>query len=97
MALPVIFSPEADARLGALQDYLSERFYPERSARFVYRLILKCMSIGSFPEQGKRREDVRPGARTTSFERKITILFQVQAQQVVILDIFYGGREVLAE
>jgi plasmid stabilization system protein ParE len=50
-----------------------------------------------FSRAGKSREDVRPGARTFSFERKITILFHVRAQQVVSLDIFYGGREISAE
>ncbi len=94
MPLRVTFSPEADDRLEALQTYLADRFYPSRSEAYVRRLAMRCLSIGSAPLQGQRRDDIRPGVRTTGFERNVTILFEVRETEVIILDIYYGGRQV---
>jgi len=77
-----------------LQNYLGERFYPENAAKFVRRLALKCIALGSLPEQGQRRDDIRPGVRTTGFERRVTILFEVREHEVIILDLYYGGRQI---
>jgi toxin ParE1/3/4 len=42
----------------------------------------------------KRRrviDDLAPGLRVTGFERRVTILFTVTVEEVVILRVFYGG------
>lgn len=43
--------------------------------------------------RGTRRDDIRPGLRTVGFERRATIAFKVLAREVVIVRIFYGGRD----
>ena len=42
---------------------------------------------------GTRRDEIRPGPRTTGFERRATIAFQVKRAEVAIVRIFYGGRD----
>lgn len=43
------------------------------------------MALETFPERGARRDDIRPGLRTMGFERRATIVFQVNKAEVVIV------------
>jgi plasmid stabilization system protein ParE len=47
-----------------------------------------------FPQRGARRDDLRPGLRSTGFRRRVTIAFHLNAGTVVIDRVFYGGRDV---
>ena len=39
-----------------------------------------------------RRDDVRPGLRITNYKKRAVIAFAVEADQVSIIGIFYGGE-----
>ena len=39
------------------------------------------------------RDDIRPGLRTISYRRRVIVAFTVDATDVTILGIFYGGRD----
>ncbi|MDB5526440.1 MAG: plasmid stabilization protein [Rhizobium sp.] len=39
-----------------------------------------------------QRDDIRPGLRILSFERRVIIAFEIQDGTVSIGRIFYGGR-----
>ena len=39
------------------------------------------------------RDDVRPGLRITNYKKRAVIAFDVDAEQVSILGIFYGGQD----
>jgi len=43
-------------------------------------------------ERGHRRDDVSPGLRIVGFERRVTIAFVADENQVTILRLFYGGQ-----
>jgi toxin ParE1/3/4 len=51
------------------------------------------MALEPFPQRGTRRDDISRGLRTMGFERRATIVFQVKRAEVVIVRIFYGGRD----
>jgi toxin ParE1/3/4 len=42
--------------------------------------------------RGARRDDIRPGLRVFGFRRRVSIAFEVTAEVVTILGIFYGGQ-----
>jgi toxin ParE1/3/4 len=86
------FSIEATQQLIDLELYLADRFYPENSWRFVERITAACHAIAEIPQRGTPRNDVGPGIRSISFERKVTIYFDVHGDLVRILTIQYGGR-----
>jgi toxin ParE1/3/4 len=88
----VAFSPKAETQLSEIESYLAERFYPANAERYVLRLTRACHSIALAPHIGTRRDDLRPGLRTTGFERRVTIYFKVVGQQVLIVGIYYAGR-----
>ena len=53
-----------------------------------------CDSFVTFPHRGTKRDDLRAGLRLIGFERRVTIAFSVEGDTVVIVRIFYAGRDV---
>lgn len=48
--------------------------------------------LGEFPEIGRKREELAPGYRTFSFDRRITVAYRVVPNAVYIVDIFVRGQ-----
>ena len=96
MAIEVVFSPEAEAELLALFDYISEKATPAVAADFTSAIIDFCQSFSTFPNRGMRRDDLRPGLRITGFRHQVTIAFAVDGNTVSIIGIYYGGRDIEA-
>jgi toxin ParE1/3/4 len=96
VAREVIFAPEALTDLFELYDYIAADAGAERAHSYTDRILATCLRLETFPERGTRRDDLRPGLRTTTFRRRITIAFHITASHVVIDRIFYGGRNLPA-
>ncbi len=94
MMRKIVFSPEARDDLFELYRYISERGAPNAAMAYVTRLEARCANLADFPEQGSRRDDIRPGLRLVGFERRTEIAFHVTSSAVVIDRIFHGGRAV---
>lgn len=92
MSYTVVFTPEAEAQLIELYDYIAAEASPETAARFTDGIVTYCESLSSFPVRGTRRDDVRPGLRITSYRKRVVIAFAVHADQAQIIGIFYGGQ-----
>ena len=89
----VSFRPRAEADLFGLYRYIAEEAGHEVAGAYVERIEAACMALETFPKRGTRRDDIRPGLRTIGFEQRATIVFQVLEAAVVIVRIFYGGRD----
>jgi toxin ParE1/3/4 len=89
----VIFAPEALTDLFELYDHIAADS-PERAHRYTDRIVATCRNLVTFPERGTRRDDLRPGLRTTTYRRRVTIAFHITATQVIIDRIAYGGRNL---
>ena len=87
----MIFSPEAASDLAGLYDFLTESAGPERARVWLGRFEAHCLSFEIAAERGARRDDIRPGLRISSFERRITLAFTVTPTQVLFLRFFYAG------
>ena len=96
MTRPVVFSPEAQDDLRQLTLYVAERSGAARAIAYLDRIEAWCFDLCDFPERGTRRDDLWPGLRTMSFERRITIAFTVTSSGVTILRVLYGGRDLEA-
>lgn len=94
MTRKVVFSPEARDDLFELYQYISERGAPVAALAYIERLEARCMNLADFPEQGSRRDDIRPGLRLIGFERRTEIAFHVTPGAVIINRIFHGGRAI---
>jgi toxin ParE1/3/4 len=88
----VQFSPEARDDLFALYDWIAAAAHPDTALSYLERIEGYCRSFDVASERGTRRDDIRPGLRIVGFERRVTIAFTVEETRVVILRVFYGGR-----
>jgi toxin ParE1/3/4 len=91
--LRISFRPQAEADLLALYRYIAEEAGLDVAGAYIDRIEATCMALETFPKRGTARDDVRPGLRTMGFDRRATIVFQVMKTEVVIVRIFYGGRD----
>jgi toxin ParE1/3/4 len=90
----VIFSPEALTDLFELYDYIAADAGAARAHSYTDRIVATCRNLVTFPERGTRRDDLRPGLRTTTFRRRVTIGYHITEAQVIIDRILYGGRNL---
>lgn len=93
MASRVIFTPEARDQLDQLYRFIAMGAQDASIAlQFVDGIIDYIATLGESPRRGTPREDIRPGLRTTAWKRRVTIAYVVEDRDVVILGIFYAGR-----
>ena len=52
-----------------------------------------CEDLGVFPHRGRACGGVGSRLRTIGFKRRAAIAFAVLGQTVVIVGVFYGGRD----
>lgn len=93
MSRRVVFSPEAEKQLVALYGYISAAASPDIAARYTEAIVSYCESLCTFPHRGTMRDDVRPGLRITNYKKRAVIAFDVDAEQVSIIGVFYGGQD----
>ncbi|CAN7774307.1 type II toxin-antitoxin system RelE/ParE family toxin [Variovorax sp. LjRoot84] len=89
----VVFSPEAEEQLADLYHYIARAASPDIAARYAEAIVAYCESLQTFPHRGTKRDDVRPGLRITHYRKRTVIAFDVAAEQVSIIGIFYGGQD----
>jgi plasmid stabilization system protein ParE len=89
----VAFSPEAEEQLAALYSYIAAAASPEIAARYTEAIVTYCEGLRAFPHRGTRRDDVRPGLRIINYRKRAVIAFFVDAEQVSIIGVFYGGQD----
>ena len=89
----VEISDEAIDDLSALYDWIEVQSSPTTAFSYTERLIDFCYRLDLASERGQRRDDIRPGLRIVGFERRVTVAFTVEEKRVVILRLFYGGRD----
>ncbi|MBU2786460.1 MAG: type II toxin-antitoxin system RelE/ParE family toxin [Acidithiobacillus ferriphilus] len=92
MSYRVVFSPEAQEQLAELYRYIAEAASPDIAAQYTEAIVSYCDSLRTFPLRGTRRDDVRPGLRITNYKKRAVIAFDVDADVVSIIGVFYGGQ-----
>lgn len=93
MKYRVIFSPEAEEQLAELFHYIAAAASPGIAERYINAIITYCETLDTFPLRGAQRDDIRPGLRVTNYKGRTVIAFDVDAQQVSIIGVFYGGQD----
>lgn len=92
----VRFADEALADLGSIFTELLP-VAGERVARdFAGRLEAACLRLGTFPERGSLRSNVRPGLRLIGYRHQASIAFVVTEAEVLILRVFRRGANTEA-
>jgi len=92
----LVYSPEAQADLIGLYQYIAERSSPSRALSYVERIEAACRTLAVFPRRGIRRDDLYPGLRMTSVARRVAVTMLVDGDEVRIIRVLYGGRDLAA-
>lgn len=93
MSYRVVFSPEALEQLAELYHYIAEAASPNVAAQYTEAIVSHCENLCMFPLRGTRRDDVRPNLRITHYKKRVVIAFDVDADVVSIIGVFYGGQD----
>jgi toxin ParE1/3/4 len=93
MACRIVFTPEARDELNRLYAYIAMAADTDIASRFVDGIIDHIATLKEFPKRGTPRDDLRPGLCTLAWRRRVTIAFMVEERDVVVIGIFYGGRD----
>ncbi|MBB4639842.1 type II toxin-antitoxin system RelE/ParE family toxin [Rhizorhapis suberifaciens] len=93
MSYRIVFTPEARDQLDRLHAYISAAADVETASRFTDGIIDHIDGLSEFPKRGTPRDDLRSGLRTIAWRRRVTIAFVVEETDVVVVGIFYGGRD----
>ncbi|HZK99064.1 MAG TPA: type II toxin-antitoxin system RelE/ParE family toxin [Caulobacteraceae bacterium] len=92
----VAFSPSASDDLRSLYLYIAEQSGEARALAYLERIEDYCRGFATFPERGRRRDDLLQGLRVIGFERRVTLAFHLDADAVIFDRILYGGRDLEA-
>ena len=93
MSYRVVFSPEAQEQLFELYRYIANVASADIAAQYTGAIVSYCEGLCIFPLRGIMRDDVRPGLRITNYKGRAVIAFDVDAEMVSIIGVFYGGQD----
>jgi toxin ParE1/3/4 len=89
----VVLSPEAQGDLLRLYDWIAGVAGSTVAIRYIDRLEGCCLRLDTASERGRRRDDICAGLRIIGFEKRVTIAFTIEEDNVTILRLFYGGQD----
>lgn len=85
------FSPEAEADLVAIYEWIAEGASGQVASSFIERIENYCRGFDLAAERGRAVEG-RVGLRAVGFRRQATILFRVGRDRVTIMRIYAAGK-----
>lgn len=97
MEYRIVFHAKAEAELEQLYDDIAERASPAVAWDFVAGIRDHCLGLSTFPQRGTERVEIMPGLRIIGYRRAVSIVFAVDGERVLILGIFYAGRNITPE
>ena len=74
--------------------YIAKESSPRIATSYNESIREACEDLKSFPLRGTARSQSASGVRTMGFDHSVTIAFRVLDARVVIVGIFYRGRDV---
>ncbi|MHC2105681.1 MULTISPECIES: type II toxin-antitoxin system RelE/ParE family toxin [unclassified Methylobacterium] len=89
----IIYAPAAGDDLDWIYDTIAQAGTPAIASGFEQSIRAFCEGLEYGAERGTLHSELRPGLRTIGFARRVTVAFTVEDRRVVILRIFYGGRD----
>jgi toxin ParE1/3/4 len=92
VAFKVVLAPSASDDLFSIYVYVAEAAGTLVADAYDARLRGACLKLGDFPGRGTPREELAPGLRSISFERRVTIYYRLVGSSVEIVRILHKGR-----
>lgn len=93
MTYIIVLSRDARDHLDAIYDYIADASAPDVAKRFTSRIVDHIAKLADFPHRGSPRDDLAVGLRTIVYKRRVTIAYAIDGDTVLVIGIFYGGRD----
>ncbi|QND62446.1 type II toxin-antitoxin system RelE/ParE family toxin [Mesorhizobium loti] len=97
MEYQIVFHPKAETELEQLYDDIAGRASPAIAWNFIAGIRDHCVGLSTFPQRDTERVEIMPGLRIVGYRRAVSIAFAVEGERVLILGIFYAGRNITPE
>jgi toxin ParE1/3/4 len=97
MAYRIIYRPEARQELRDLYQYITEAAGVPVAGSYLDGIVDLIEGLQTFPKRGTERTEMLPGLRIIGYKRSASIAFVVDETEVIILGVFYGGRNITAD
>lgn len=97
MQYAVVFHPAALEELAAIGEHIAAKAGPDRAALFISNIRAFCSQLATFPKRGNVRDDIMLGLRIIGYRRTVSIAFTVNDDAVLILGVFYAGRNITTD
>jgi toxin ParE1/3/4 len=85
--------PAAIADIQDLYIYIRDQSSAEVARGYTDRILAFIDGFEAFPECGIQHHEIRPGLRMVGFERRVTVAFVIEGDEVVVLNVLYAGRQ----
>jgi toxin ParE1/3/4 len=90
----VRLTEEAEEDLASIYRFVRNKAASATAARaYLARIHAFLAAFEIFPERGTVRASVRDSLRIVGFERRVSVAFIIEDNEVVILRILYAGQE----
>ena len=92
----VYLMPDAIKDLEGIYGYITDKSgFPERAWSYIEKLQQKCRELETAPLRGQQRDDLMHNLRIVPIDKKAVAAFIVDEDKkaVLVLNIFYGGRD----
>jgi toxin ParE1/3/4 len=90
----IVWHRKARADLLALYDWIAEQADPDTAFDYTRKIEAHAAKLADFPERGTPRDDLVPGLRTIPYRRRAVIAYRELDDEVEILAIAHGGRDL---
>ena len=97
MVYRIRLMPAAEADLQQIYIYIRDHTSPATAQGYVRRIMAFLAGFETFPERGTLRTEIRNGLRMVGFERRVSVAFVVETEEVVVLRLLYAGRSFEGE
>lgn len=77
-----------------LHRWIAQAADPKAADGYLDRIEARVMALAHYPDRGTPRDDLVPGLRTLSFERRRVIAYRVSEDAVDVLRIIDAAREL---
>ena len=91
---PIVWRPLARTDLIALYDWIAEQAGTDTAFDYTSKIEAAVTKLANFPDRGTPHEDLIAGMRTIVYRRRTIVAYRVLAEEVEILRIIHGGRDL---
>lgn len=94
MTFEVRVGPKAHEDLRNIYDWIADQAGNHTADDYLVRIARLLGSLAEMPNRGTPRDDLAPGLRTASFERRATVAYMVSGDTVTIQRVLHAGRDL---